>query len=162
MEPIQINSPAHLALQISQQMNDHGWAMLGLEFEGLLYHFTVGLEYNYGHPNLEVFGLEDAYGKSLLTVLVSYIQSGRKLTNGDFFSELVNGYDLLLVENPQNPEGPPITGGRLRLVWPDVNHKFPWDEGCDPRCHAQKSIPPATGIDLEHIHLIFEAQNELA
>lgn len=154
MDLIQIESVSSLVNQVSSQMHDHGWAMVATEYEGLLYHFTVGLEYTYEHPNLEAFGLDGERGKNYLETLVERIKGGQRYRAGDFISDLAKNYDLFLLENPANPEGPPITGGRLRLVWPDAEHRYPWDAGCTAHCAAQTFIPPITGIDLEGVHLL--------
>ena len=152
MEPININSTPHLAIQVSKQMHDFGWALIATEYEGLLYHFTAGLEYSFGHQNLETFGLDEVRGKNYLEILVERIRSGEKFQSGDFFSDLSPGYDLFLLENPANPDGQPITGGKLRLIWPDSNNRYPWDADCTAYCASQTFIPPITGIDLEGLH----------
>lgn len=154
MDIIDISTPDQLLLEVSRQMHDHGWAMLGTEYERVPFFLTVGLEYSYQHPNLEVFGLDEDRAREYLDHLIGRIQQGEKFVAGDFFSGLTPGYDLILVENPCDPNGPPLTGGRLRMCWPDKNHRYPWDHDCDKYCAVQTYLPPIEGINLEGIHLM--------
>ena len=152
MDDISINSTDQLTLEVSRQMHEHGWALVGTVYERIPFYLTIGLEYSYQHPNLEVFGLDDERAKNYIEHLVYRIQNGEKFQAGDFFSGITPGYDLILVENPADPNGPPITGGRLRMCWPDKNHRYPWDHDCETYCAVQTWLPPIEGINLENIH----------
>ena len=89
------------------------------------------------------------------------MQAGERLRSGDFFSKLVPGQDLFLVENPTDPQGPPITGGRLRVVWPDSRHRYPWQPGCDPDCARQALILDTEGLDVESLHLLLSRTGKI-
>lgn len=128
--------------------------MVATRYEGATYLFTVGLERNFAHPNLEAICWDEGLGKNCLVALVEEIQAGERFRSGDFFHSLAESHDLLLVENPADPTGAPITGGRLRLVWPDAQQRYPWDANCSDPCAAQTYIPPICGIDLENLHLL--------
>jgi hypothetical protein len=154
MQPIRVDSVNSLLVQVSRQMHEHGWALLCTQVEGWLYHFTVGLEPRHHHPDLEVIGLDEALAQRLLTVLVGRIRAGERYRAGDIPTGLVRGYDLLLVNNPSDLYGPALTGRRLRLVWPDPAHRYPWHEDCDPVCASQRLIPSTQGLELDDLEVL--------
>ena len=149
-----------LALEVSRQIHEHGWAILCSLLEDKAVHVcTLGLEMSCGHADLEVLGLTDELGRRLMNELATRIQTGRKFQAGDFFSDLVSGYDLFLVDPPQDPEVP--TGlGRLRLVWPDANHRCPWHDDCDPHCALQRLHSPRDGLDLESLYALLATEDQ--
>ena len=147
--PVVIDSFDNLLIQVSRELNRQGWALLCSEYRDIPYQYTIGLERTFSHPELEVVGLDPDLGQALLAALVDRIREGKLLKAGDFYSDLKPGYDFYVVENPIDPEGPPVTGGRLRLVWPDANHRFPWHPDCDPYGSTQSILLEDDGIDFE-------------
>lgn len=154
MQPIRVDSVKQLLVNASRQLRAHGWALIATGLEGWPYHYTVGLQARGGHPELEAIGLDDARATHYLGALVARIAAGERLRNGDFFSDLARGYDLFLVRNPAAPHGPPLTGGRLRLVWPDARHRYPWHADCAADCAAQRLMAPTGGLDLPALKLL--------
>ncbi len=149
MEPLRIDSMNKLLIEVSGQLQKHGWALICTEVQELPFQFTLGVERAFGHPELEVIGLPPDLGQALLSNLVNRVKSGQILKAGDFYSDLKKGYDFFLVDNPIDPEGPPVTGKRLRLIWPDKNHRYPWHPDCDPYCAAQSLMLEWDGIDVK-------------
>ncbi len=154
MEPIRIESVNGLLLQVSRQLRRYGWALIASESGGYPYQFTVGLASGFDHPELEVFGLPPDMGRDLLAALVERVRAGQRLRAGEFFSDLKKGYDLFLVDNPIDPGGPPVTGGRLRLVWPDARHRYPWQPECEPYCAAQSRLVEPDGLDVDGLEVL--------
>lgn len=154
MEPIRIASLDHLLLQIGGQLRGQGWALICTEHQGHPLQFTMGLTITYDHPELEVVGLTPDLGQAMLQNLVERIQGGTRLKPGEFFSDLKKGYDFFLVDNPIDPEGPPVTGNRLRLIWPDRNHRYPWHADCEPYCAVQSLMLELDGLDLKGLKLL--------
>lgn len=154
MEPLRIDSMNKLLIEVSGQLQKHGWALICTEVQDLPYQFTLGVEREFGHPELEVIGLPPDLGQALLSNLVNRVKSGQILTAGDFYSDLKKGYDFFLVENPADPNGPPVTGGRLRLIWPDSRHRFPWNAGCDPLCSKQSLLLEEDGLNIDGLESI--------
>lgn len=149
VDPIRITSLDHLFLQIGDQLRGKGWALICTEHQGFPLQFTLGLSVTHHHPELEIVGVTPDLGQAMLQNLVERIQAGERLEAGAFFSDLKKGYDFFLVDNPIDPEGPPITGDRLRLIWPDRNHRYPWHPDCDPYCAAQSLMLEWDGLDLK-------------
>ncbi|MBI3993150.1 MAG: DUF4262 domain-containing protein [Candidatus Lambdaproteobacteria bacterium] len=152
MHPIRVDSISSLLVHVSRQIHEFGWALIVTPYGDYLHHYTLGLPLRWRHQDLETFALDEERGSAYLTALVQRIQDGMRYRNGDFVSDLAAGYDLFLVENPCDPEGAPMTSGRLRLVWPDAHYRYPWHQGCERRCAAQAFIPPPSDVELQHLH----------
>ena len=155
VQPVQIDSLGKLLLHASRELKRHGWALICTEYHGHPYQCTLGLESRWRHPELEVLGLTPELGQVVLERLVARIKAGERLKAGDFFSNVLRGHDLFIVENPLDPEGPPLTGGRLRVIWPDANARYPWHADCDPQCAAQSVLIEVDGLDLHGLEVLF-------
>jgi hypothetical protein len=155
VEPIQIESIGSLLNQVSRQLKQRGWALLCTEHEGHPFQFTIGLQAFDGHPELEVVGLTPDLGQLVLERLVRRVKAGERLKSGEFFSDLLHGFDLFLVENPVDPTGPAVTGGRLRVIWPDARHRYPWQPDCESVCAAQSLLIEPDGLNLHGLEALF-------
>ena len=149
MQPIRLESMDSLLIHVNRQVHEHGWSLVCAPVNGVLLTVTVGLERSFKHPDLETLGLTETLAQGFLTTLVERIRNGERFTSGDFFSNLVKGYDLFLVRNPHDPDGPALTGNRLRLVWPDAHHRYPWHKDCDAHCAVQRLVLPGDGLTLD-------------
>ncbi|HEX9842042.1 MAG TPA: DUF4262 domain-containing protein [bacterium] len=162
MEPIHIDSVGSLLLQVSRELKSRGWALICTEVQGHPYQFTLGLESRYRHPELEVVGLTPELGQLVLTRLVERIAGGARLQPGEFFSNVLKGHDVFVVDNPIDPGGPPLTGGRLRAIWPDARHRYPWQADCEPTCEAQSILIEPDGLDRHGLELLFSYTGRLS
>ena len=161
VQPLEIKSIHQLLVEISRQRLQRGWALIAMPFQGVLFQFTVGLAESQRHKELEVVGLDQPTGQDLLETLVAQVQAGQRLEAGMFFSSLLPGKDLFLVENPVDPSGPPTTQGRLRLIWPDEGHHYPWQPQCTPECARQALILGDEGLDAESLRLLMAHSEEI-
>lgn len=85
---------------------------------------TYGM-YKYGHPEFQlVLHMDHKMILYTLNTLGLRVQSGNVFKDGDIVEDLFDGYKALLKEFDHNGEK------LLRVIIPDVNHKFPHDEGC--------------------------------
>ncbi len=86
---------------------------------------THGME-RYGHKDFQiVLDMQTDLIMYILNTLGLMVQGGRKFQSGELVEEVAEGYALKLVEVEE-------TGRRvLRVLIPDVNHKFPGDDGCE-------------------------------
>jgi len=155
VEPIRIRSVSDLLVQVSRELKEHGWALLCSEQDGPPYQFTMGLRARHGHPELEVVGLPPNLGQHALERLVKRVAAGERLRSGDFFSNVFKGFDVFVVDNPIEPGGPPLTGGRLRAIWPDAQHRYPWQHGCDADCAVQGLLIEPDGLDAHGLEVLF-------
>ena len=149
-----------LALEISRQIHHHGWALLCSPLDDQAMHVcTLGLEMSKGHSDVEVLGLTPELGRRLMNEVAARIQAGNRFQAGDFFSDLVSGYDLFLVDPPQD-SNMPAGSGRLRLVWPDANHRYPWHDDCDAYCTVQRQASPGDGLDMESLYALLATEDQ--
>lgn len=162
MQPIHIDSIGNLLVQVSRELKQHGWALICTAAAGHPVQFTIGLAARWKHPELEVIGLTPDLGEVVLERLVRRIKAGERLRAGDFFSDVLKGYDLFIVENPVEPEGPPLTGGRLRVIWPDAKHRYPWQPECEPMCSAQSLLLEPDGLNLDGLEALFANAKRLS
>ena len=129
----------------------HGWHVVMIEGdeEGPGYLFTVGLYYNYEHPELLIMGLPRDVSYQLLHEAVGQIQKGKKYSAESDDTELASfplafrsvdigqyrpylGYGIWFYENCPTPFP------ALQMVWPDKEGKFPWQDGYDERFLAHQ------------------------
>jgi Domain of unknown function (DUF4262) len=155
VQPIQIDSIGSLLLQVSRELKARGWAFISTSAQGHPYQFTLGLQARHAHPELEVVGLTPDLGQTVLERFVARIAAGERLVAGEFYSGVLRGWDLFVVDNPIDPEGPPLTGGRLRVIWPDARARYPWQPDCDPLCAAQAMLIEPDGLDLHGLEVLF-------
>lgn len=131
----EINQKIHADIQ------SYGWSIILSVYQGSTYANTIGLETNFDHPEIEILGLTEELATIFLNKLAEWVKCGTRLAAGMAITEFVEGYELLLVANPINPQGAPTLNGRLRLIWPDANHYYPWDPDCDEACSQQTLLP---------------------
>jgi hypothetical protein len=155
VQPIHIDSVSDLLLQVSRALKAHGWALICTAFQGRPYQFTIGLEARYRHPELEVMGLTPDLGQRVLERLVQRVAAGERLKPGEFYAGVLKGWDVFVVDNPIDPEGPPLTGGRLRAIWPDRNAHYPWQPACEPDCAAQAVLIEPDGLTRHGLEVLF-------
>lgn len=101
--------------------------------------YTVGLYKKYKHPEIICFGLDNELMMNLLNQAGDMIKGGFSFEAGKFYKEFLDGYEVQFLEVDKdyysdyagyaawyndNKQDFPM----LQLVWPDSNHKFPWEE----------------------------------
>ena len=135
--------------KVKADIQCYGWSILASDYQGIIYAHTVGLENSFDHPEIETLGLSEELATIFLNELAEWVKGGVRLEAGTTISEFVEGYEFILVTNPAEPNGAPSTNGRLRLIWPDANQRYPWDPDCEADCELQTLLPspftPAAG-----------------
>ncbi|MBF0237306.1 MAG: DUF4262 domain-containing protein [SAR324 cluster bacterium] len=126
--------------KIHQDLERYGWTILSTIYDEILCSQTFGLQKNFKHPEIEVVGLNDEMSCLFLNTLAQRIKMGQQFTHGSLIDEIIEGYELMLVHNPLDPQGMPLLEGRLRLIWPDSQHRYPWHQDCDSGCQVQAQL----------------------
>ena len=100
--------------------------------------YTIGLFRTYHHPELICFGLAPEVLRSMLNEAHQLIKQGKKLIPGYLFPEFLKGYNtqFLKVNPAYYPDYFSLAQAfynfrnfpALQLVWPDKQHKFPWEQ----------------------------------
>ncbi|MFV2112921.1 DUF4262 domain-containing protein [Micromonospora sp. LOL_025] len=139
-----------------------GWAVthvLPTDDATVPFAYTVGLT-AHDYPELITAGLPPEVAHSLLNDLARRVyDKAERFTHGQRISDLIAGYDAIVIGGPPTDELPPAMAinryGRDRirlqqLVWPDRHNRFPWEDGYSfaPQAQpliAQPSPSPLTG-----------------
>ena len=93
----------------------------------------------HGYPELVIAGLHPLIAQALLGDLADrVVHHGARLRHGQRITDLIDGYDAVIVDGPVTEELYPGTAiGRYgadqvrlqQVVWPDPHGRFPWDPG---------------------------------
>lgn len=135
------SSEEELFNQISEDWATYGWTILLTYYEERIYAHTLGLPIHFQHPDFEVYGLSEELTITFLNALAIEVRNGNQYSSHSSITTFVENYKLLLVVNPQNPLGTPLTNGRLRLIWPDAQGRYPWEPECEQECKMQSLLP---------------------
>jgi Domain of unknown function (DUF4262) len=122
--------------------------------------YTVGLSGpRFGHPELLLVGLGRDTAGIVLTDLCERVRDGQRLYAGQRIGDLLRDVDggaapveLVRVDDAADVRAPLSAANRLyghggsvealQVVWPDHQHQFPWDPGCDG---AMRALQPLLG-----------------
>jgi Domain of unknown function (DUF4262) len=133
----------HQFLRRQDQLIDlYGWAVTAVaptpDDPGTPFAYTVGLT-EHDRPELVIAGLDPAIAQALLGDLADrVVHHAARFTHGQRITDLIAGYDAVIVDGPVSDELYPGTAigrygaDRVRLqqiVWPDPHARFPWDPG---------------------------------
>jgi hypothetical protein len=153
---------------------EHGWAIHVVlppaddPIPDPPFAYTVGLSGSrFGHPELLVSGLGRDTAQIVLNDLGERVRAGQRLHAGQRLGDLLEGVDggavqveLLRVDDAADPRAPLTAANRLyghggpidalQVVWPDRNHRFPWEPGYDAMQAKQLLLGrPATRPPLD-------------
>lgn len=119
-----------------------GWSFIGV-FAAVgddpvpPFGYTVGLR-GLDHPELLITGVGAAMGHAILGGLVDRVKVGEEFEDGQEVDQVLVGYKVRMRAVPA--PGYPLNMARayydsdvpaLQVVWPDVEHRFPGDDGYD-------------------------------
>ena len=126
----------------NELIDRYGWAVTVVfpteDRPGAPFAYTIGLT-AYHHPELIIAGLDARLSQQLLNDLATrFFQQAQRFTAGQRISDLLAGYDAIIVEGPPTDDLYPghaiarYGKDRVRLqqvVWPDQHGRFPWEPG---------------------------------
>lgn len=114
------------------------------------YTYTIGLEEQWGHPELVIFGLQPVAARGLLGLVVEQLSLGGDVPEGVFTGLLDNNLAcaILPVSSSEIRELCPAIAehyGRddvmmSQFVWPDRSGMFPWQPGYDERLRLAQPV----------------------
>lgn len=136
-----------------QRIDRQGWAVLTVsptdDTPHVPFAYTVGLT-AHACPEIIIAGADSAVSEHLLNDLAKrVVKRADRFTTGQRISDLLDGYDAVLVEGPAvgalRPAAAYVRYGEERVmlqqvVWPDVHGRFPWEPGCILSPQAQPLI----------------------
>lgn len=129
---------------IDDNIENYGCHLALLEADNYLpaFVYSIGLFKKFKHPEIICFGLKTQVMATIINHACDLIKDGETLIPGKNYSGFLEGYEIHFLpvdkEYYHNYVG---YGGwfyenfdfpLLQLVWPDKEHKFPWDEDFNP------------------------------
>ena len=100
---------------------------------------SIGLWFHYEHPEVIVFGMSDEEAEDLLNAVADAADEGTSFKPGVNYQDLLVGYPVRFLPLPTDKVTEYLkTAERvyhgvefpvLQLVWPDKEHRWPWEEG---------------------------------
>jgi len=100
---------------------------------------TIGLFYQFEHPEVIVFGLPEEVADDLLNAVTDAADDGRRFKHAENHENLLVGYPVRFLSVPGDKVAAYMGTAQwayagaefpvLQLVWPDKQHRWPWQEG---------------------------------
>jgi hypothetical protein len=111
---------------------------------------TIGLWYQFDHPEIIVFGLPEGVADQLLNAITDAADDGKRFGQGQRQKDLMVGYEVMFVdvleEHLEKFFGTALwayAGGDFRclqLIWPDKESRWPWQDGTREGFRASQPI----------------------
>ena len=132
--------------KLLSDVSEFGWHVVGVQEENSspLFAFTVGLFYQYLHPEILIMGLPHEVAHKLLASAKNIIHKGGSIQPWSALEEVAS-FPLMALPIHLNHyrehlgyatwfyESLPEPFPAIQLVWPDKAGVFPWQEGYDQR-----------------------------
>ena len=100
--------------------------------------YSIGLFKKFGHPEIICFGLKTDVTSAIINHACDLIKNGETLITNTLYRGFLEGYNIQFLqvdkEYYQNYVGyagwfyNSFDFPLLQLVWPDKQHKFPWEK----------------------------------
>lgn len=139
--------------KLLSDVSEFGWHVVGIHEEenSPRFAFSVGLYYQYLHPEMMIMGLPHEVAHKLLANVQGIIQQGGSIQAWNAVNEVANfplmavpihlnhykehlGYAMWFYRSLLEPFP------AIQLVWPDKAGVFPWQEGYDHRCFQLQRV----------------------
>jgi hypothetical protein len=119
-------------------VKDPGWHMVGVmeDEEGPGFVYTVGLHYNYQHPEIIAFGLDVNFLAQVVNGIGDDVKKGKKFEDEHEESDILQDY-LVFFRTVEKKHYREYLGFArwfyegddfpiLQCVWPDKSQRYPW------------------------------------
>ncbi len=107
--------------------------------DGPSFSATIGLWYQFEQPELIVFGLPEEVAEELLNAVADAADEGKRFKHAENHKNLLVGYPVRFLNVPAEKVAGYMGTAQwayagtdfpvLQLVWPDKQHRWPWQEG---------------------------------
>jgi Domain of unknown function (DUF4262) len=138
--------------KLISNLKDPGWTIMGVgaSEKEPSFSYTVGLWYNFQHPEIIVFGLPIQYTHSILNLLGFRIKNDQhQFCENQEYHDIADGYPTRFRRvKPDNHFGAALSLYQqerfeaLQLCWPDKSCKFPWEQEFDPSMKKAQPLLP--------------------
>jgi hypothetical protein len=130
----------------------HGWHVVKVmgDSEGPAFAYTVGLQHSFHHPELIVVGLPLDVGHAILNTAGESVRRGTRHAAGQQADGILEGRACTFREMPESQfenylgwalwfyDGPIFSA--LQLIWPDGDHRWPWDPSVDAEFREMQPV----------------------
>lgn len=130
--------------KIKGNIEQHGWHFVFV-FDAKGQHedfsYTIGLEENYNHPEILVFGLKKESAHAILSDIVEEIKAGAKMELNRKIGNVIGGsFEVLfmsIISSSYNQYLGAAVGYYQKpfraqvMFWPDQKNVLPTEEGCE-------------------------------
>lgn len=134
-----------------EMMKKHGWIVhfvfetRDCEFDGMANIHTHGMAQNFNHPDLQiVLPIDPQTAHMLLIEIVEQVKQGRVFEANQRYGKIIKDFDILFIEAKEGERTV------LRVILPDSQGKFPFDEDCEDV--YDKQMNPLPNEENETIH----------
>ncbi len=130
--------------KIKADIQEFGWHSLFVfdpKGENANFHYTVGFEETFNHPELLFFGLSQEAGHGILTDLANDIKSGKSFEANKKLNGVVGGDFTVIFKPVIDPSNTDYLAGAQNyykkpfrafvMFWPDKQNILPFEESCE-------------------------------
>ncbi len=139
--------------RVIDDIREHGWHVVGVEADesGPAFAYSVGLQHSFDHPEIIVFGLNNAETMMyIINTIGDAVKNGSTFEDWHESDQILNGYSCMFRTIPvkaypdylgyANWFYRPSPFAVLQCFWPDKQHRFPWDRDCNPTVQQRQPI----------------------
>jgi hypothetical protein len=125
-----------------------GWQVTGVlprnREEGHAWSYSTGLFYHYQHPELITFNETTDLRASMINAIGERVRQGEKFEPGPSYADIIGGGHYVQVRPVHVShyadwvnssiwfyDWDPASFPLLQCFYPDMNGKFPWENGCE-------------------------------
>jgi hypothetical protein len=140
---------------VLENVREHGCHVMMIEADedGPAFAYSIGLAATPEQSELICFGLRTETMHVLINEMRARMAKGERFSDGERVSDLIKGYDCVLKKVQLGRYREYLGYARwfhdgdgfdvLQIVWPDKQHRFPWDENYS----IPRNLQPATWLD---------------
>ena len=125
---------------IQENIEQHGCYIALLEADNYLpgFAYTIGLYQQFNHPEVICFGLSNNVLGALLNHVKDLVKEGTSMEAGKPYKDFLDDHEIRFLEVEKDFYADYVGYGGwfygnnfdfplLQMVWPDREHKFPWE-----------------------------------
>lgn len=139
--------------RVIDDIREYGWHVVGIEAdeEGPAFAYSIGLQHTLQHPEIIVFGLNDAETMMyIINTVGDEIRKGSTFEDWHESDEILNGYSCMFRRVPAEAYPDylgyakwfyrPESFDVLQCFWPDKQHRYPWHPDCQESVKQRQPI----------------------
>lgn len=138
--------------QVVDDVDCAGWHVVGVEADadGPAFAYSIGMQHTLSHPEVIIFGLDTSTMIHIINTLGDRVRKGARYHDWHESDQILEGYSCLFREIRVDVFAEylgfavwfyqPDTFQVLQCVWPDSEHRFPWQVECESVIRKRQPI----------------------